>query len=314
MSRFKFIRWITSHIPAHAYGKFVDFSRHYFGKIFKRMDEHHIFLSGGGIAFSLLLSFIPFILVILSLVGNIFEQAVIESALKQIIDTIIPYKDTSDFVKRAVLSRLPEVIEYKTLAGYIGFIGLIFTSTWLFSSMRTILNRIFSVSEEKSALIGFLRDVGMVLLLVLFVVLSTFILPAFNVLIDSAEKVEILQAFRFTEIVDWLIKLFSLLLMFFMFFMFYYIIPYERLGKKVPLVAAFWTTILWEAARWIFGYYIKHFLSTNKIYGAFIFIVVVLFWIFYSSCLFIIGAEIGQLYRERLESKNTKPLKRRRIK
>ncbi len=306
MSRFKLLRWITSRIPVPTYRKFVEFFKHYSGQIWKRMDEHHIFLSGGGIAFSLLLSFIPLILVMLSLVGNIFSQAMIETGLKQTIDAIIPYQNTADYVKRVVLSRLPEVIEFRTLAGYIGFIGLIFTSTWLFSSMRTILNRIFSVSEEKSAWIGFFRDVGMVFLLVLFVLLSIFLLPTFTLIVDSAEKLDIFRAFRFTDIVDWVIKLGSLLVMFFMFFMFYYIIPYEKLGKRVPMVAAFWATILWELARWIFGYYVKHFLSTNKIYGAFIFIVVVLFWIFYSSCLFIIGAEIGQLYRERLEIKKSK--------
>jgi len=30
---------------------------------------------------------------------------------------------------------------------------------------------------------------------------------------------------------------------------------------------------------------------------------VVLFWLFYASCLFIIGAEIGQLYRERVAAR-----------
>ncbi|MFA3782465.1 YihY/virulence factor BrkB family protein [Melioribacteraceae bacterium 4301-Me] len=303
MYRIKIIRKITSFISVKTLRNFINFFKSYFPVLFKRMDEHHIFLSGGGIAFSLLLSFIPLVLVVLSLVGNFFSQTAIESALKQIIEAAIPSRATANFVEKVVISRLPEVIEYRTLAGYIGFIGLMFTSTWLFSSMRTILNRIFNVSQQKSAIIGLLRDIGMVLLLVVFVALSTFILPTFNVIMDSAEKVEFLRAFRFTEIIDLSIKLISLLVLFFMFFLFYYIIPYEKLGKKVPLIAAFWTTTFWEIARWIFGYYVKHFLSTNNIYGAFIFIVVVLFWIFYSSCLFIVGAEIGQLYRERLSEK-----------
>jgi membrane protein len=56
---------------------------------------------------------------------------------------------------------------------------------------------------------------------------------------------------------------------------------------------------LWEVARSIFGYYVTNFLVLNKVYGAFVLIIVVMFWIFYSSILFIIGAEIGQLFRER---------------
>ena len=80
-------------------------------------------------------------------------------------------------------------------------------------------------------------------------------------------------------------------------------IPYEKLGKRVPVVAAFWATLLWEIAKRIFGYYVSDFLTINKIYGAFILIAVILFWIFYSSCLFVLGAEIGQLFRERWKIK-----------
>jgi membrane protein len=77
------------------------------------------------------------------------------------------------------------------------------------------------------------------------------------------------------------------------------LIPYEQLSKKIAAVSAFWTTLLWEVARYIFGYYINHILSTNKLYGAFVLILAILSWVYYSACLFIVGAEIGQLYRER---------------
>jgi membrane protein len=84
------------------------------------------------------------------------------------------------------------------------------------------------------------------------------------------------------------------------------LIPYAKLGKRIPLVSAFWATTLWEIARRLFGYYVYDFLSQNKVYGPFIIIVVILFWLFYSSCLFILAAEIGQLYRERLHKKGKK--------
>ena len=84
-----------------------------------------------------------------------------------------------------------------------------------------------------------------------------------------------------------------------MFFLLYYLIPYEQLGKKVAMVSAFWATLLWEVARNIFKYYINNMLSGNPLYGAFVLIIAILLWVFYSACLFIVGAEIGQLFRER---------------
>ena len=110
---------------------------------------------------------------------------------------------------------------------------------------------------------------------------------------------------------DMVIRIISIIFMLGMFFLLFYFIPYEKLKKRVALLSAFWTTLLWEIARNIFGYYIRHFFGSSAIYGAFVLIVVVLLWVFYSSCIFIIGAEIGQLYRERREMR--KQLKAEKI-
>jgi len=37
----------------------------------------------------------------------------------------------------------------------------------------------------------------------------------------------------------------------------------------------------------------------TRVYGAYTLLIAVVFWIYYSAVVFIVGAEIGQLYRER---------------
>ncbi|MBU0560530.1 MAG: YihY/virulence factor BrkB family protein [Bacteroidetes bacterium] len=304
MSRFKLFRKITQYISVPKFRKILEFFRHYFVGIYHRTDEHHIFLSGAGVAYSLFISIIPIILIVFSVLGNIIDTTTIEEQINYVISNLIPYPKYAEYMKEFLLSRVPEVVQYKTTAAYIGAFGLLFTSTWLFSSLRTILNRVFGVQEEKHALIGILRDFGMVILLLILIVLGTYIIPTINFLVSSAEHSEFLFFFRLSDFMDIILSVVSLLIMFAMFFVFYSLIPYDKLGKKVPFLAAFWATILWEIARSIFGYYVSHFLAMNKIYGAFIFIAVVAFWIFYSSCVFILAAEIGQLYRERILQKN----------
>lgn len=299
MSKFKFFRFIGKYISLSTFRKVLEFFRFYVGGLLHRLDEHHVFLSGGGIAFSLLLSVIPFVLIIFAVLGNIIDVSTIEVQVNTLIDTMIPYAEAAAYTKRFILSRIPEVIEYKTLAGYLGAFGLFFTSTWLFSSMRTILNQIFGVSKEKNAFIGLLRDFGMVLLLLVFVSLLTFILPTVNIIVNAADRIQLLEPFRISQLSDWLFSTVSIILIYLLFLLSYYFIPYERLGKRVPAVAALWATILWEVMRNLFGYYVTDFLSVNRVYEAFVLIAVVIFWIFYSSVLFVIGAEIGQLYRER---------------
>ncbi len=301
MLQFKILKKIRNYLPHNVLKEIVEFIKHYFGGLIKRIDEHNLFFSAAGISYSLFLGMIPFILLMFSLLGNIFDTQTLQEQISRIVDTIIPYPTYAEYTKRVIQTRLPEVIVYKTIAGLIGVIGLIFTSTWIFSSMRTILNQIYHTKIQKNAFIGLMRDIGMVLLLVLFITVSTFILPALNIFMQEADSTKLFSSFNLDTLMDNIIRIISIFFMLGMFFLLYYFIPYEKLKKRVALLSAFWTTILWEVARNIFGYYIRHFFGSSAIYGAFVLIVVILLWVFYSSCIFIIGAEIGQLFRERRE-------------
>lgn len=303
MQKIKLFKKISSIISLDTAKKIFDFVDHYFIELIRRMDKHNLFLAAGGISFSLFLGIIPFILLIFSLLSNIFDQQIIETQIVNIVEQAIPYPAYASYVERIIISRLPQVIQLKTTAFWIGIIGLTFTSTWIFSSVRTILNQIFDVKIERGFLYGLLRDIMMVLLMLVLVSFATFIIPAFNIIYKLTSNTEIIRNFNISAIWNTIVYVSSLLIMFGLFFALYYLIPYEKLGKKVAAVSAFWTVLLWELARIIFGFYSNNILKTNPFYGAFILIIAVLFWVYYSAILFIIGAEIGELYRERLITK-----------
>ncbi len=306
MSRFKLIRFITKYIPVNIIRRISSFIDHYVIGLLKSLNSGHLFLSSAGIAFSIIVSAIPMVLLIFSVLGSIIDPSTIEEQVNTAIDGIIPFHASADYMKRFILSRIPEVVQYKSLAGWIGSFGLLFTSTWLFSSMRTILNKIYKIEEAKSAVIGMLRDFGMVILILIFILLSTFILPTANFFISLTENIEVLKQFDLGSFINNLFSYISIVLMFVMFFLFYLFIPYGRLGTRVALVSALWATILWETVRLIFEYYVVNFLALNKLYGTFLFFAVVMFWIFYASIVFLVGAEVGQLYRERREIRKSK--------
>lgn len=274
-------------------------AKYYVVGLYHRIDEHHLFLSAGGVAFSLFASMIPFSLIAFSILGNLLDNEAVQEQLSLLLNTIIPYPEYANYTYRVIMSRVPEVIEYKTIAAYVGVLGLLFISSGIFSSLRTVLNRIFHVSEQKNLFIGKLRDFGMVILLIVFLLFQIFILPALNFITSKAYESELLKIFRLGAFIDILISVGSVLIILGMFFIFYNLIPYAKLGRSVPFVAAVSATFLWEIARQIFGYYLSNIATLNKIYGTYALVVVVAFWIYYSSILFLIGAEIGQLYRER---------------
>jgi membrane protein len=279
---------------------FLEFLRHYFGGLYHRIDQHHLFLLSGGLAFSLFVCIIPFVLIIFSALGSLLGSSSLHTQLNTFVDQIIPYDKYAAFAKKLIFDRVEEFRAHKNIAGIVGAIGLFLAASGLFSSMRTILNRVFVIDKGKQILIGKLRDFGMVILVVGFFLVSTAILPGLGLLKGAAAKTELLRWFRFSEVQNIAFAIVSFLAIFAAFFTLYYLIPYARMHVKVPALSAFWAALFWEIARRIFGYYITNFASFKQIYGTYVLLVVVAFWIYYSSIIFILGAEIGQLYRERL--------------
>ena len=301
MSKFKFLRLIGNYFTFNRYRKILQFLNHYVIGLFKRLDEHHIFLAGAGIAFSLILSTIPILLLLFALLGKFIDPLTIQDNISKIITTMIPYPEYAEFIKIAILKRVPEVYQYSTTAFFLGVIGLFFTSTWIFSSMRTILNEIFGYDKTKGIIFGLLRDFGMVLLVIVMILVSTFVLPSINIFITATENLNFLVNFKVDKIVHAVYSLTSVIVVLFLFFLFYLLIPYSKLNKKAVFIGALWATIFWELARFLFGYYVENFLQTNQFYQAFLLVIVLLFWLFYASILFLVGAEIAQLYIERMK-------------
>jgi membrane protein len=285
------------------------FLKHYLGGLYKRADEHHVFLFGSGIAFSLFLCIIPFVLIIFSILGSVLRAESVERQISAFIDTLVPYKEYADYARQAIFSRMSEFIKYKTLAGLIGGVGLLFAASGLFSSMRTVLNKVFGVKKDKSVVVGKLRDFGMVLFVVVFVLLATVILPAVDILKNVLHEWAAVNFFSLNKFQHLFITAVSFLIIFVAFYALYSFIPYAKLGRKVPALSALWAAVFWEIAKRLFGYYLYNLATLNKIYGVYTLVVVLAFWIYYSSVIFIIGAEIGQLYRERTALKTEQILK-----
>jgi membrane protein len=281
--------------------KMLTFLQHYFGGLYKRIGENHILLLGGGLAFSIIICIIPFVLIVIYLLGHFLQSASVSNQIDLFIETFVPYASYSDYVKEIIHSRADELVAYKNIAGYIGLAGLFIAASGLFSSMRTGLNVIFKASGARLAYLGKLRDLGMVVLVILFFVLSTAILPVMEIIKDSARRFQFLQIFELSNIEGKLFFVMTMLTIFLLFYTLYNLVPYRRLGWKVPAVGAFWAAVLWAVAKEIFGYYITNVASLKRVYGTYMLFAVVTFWIYYTSVIFLIGAQIGQLYRERIE-------------
>jgi len=278
----------------------IEFFKHYFGGLYNRVDDHHVFLLGGGLAFSLFVCIIPFVLIIFAVLGLVLDSSYMQHQVNLLIDTIIPYYQYSEYVKKIIFTRINEVIEYKNLAGIIGVLGLLFAASGLFSSMRTILNKVFGAEKDVNLILGKLRDFALVIMVIIIFFITTMLAPVVGVLRQAAGRFKSFEIFNAPIFEYFFFSLLSFTLIYVVFSMLYVTVPVKKLRKKAIAISALWAALLWEAAKQLFGYYIYNLSSLGQIYGTYALVVVVAFWIYYSSIVFIIGAEIGKLFEERM--------------
>ena len=264
-----------------------------------KADAHHLFLMSGGLAFSLLFCVIPLGLVIFSALGLVLEKTAIINEVGSMIDRGIPYPEFAAYVKSIVFARADEFRVYKDIAGLIGLLGLLLAATGLFSSMRTILDAVFQLRDNSRIHINKLHDLGIMLLVLAYVVLSVGIVPLSDLLFGIADKVKFLQSLDLELFERYAVQVVTIILVLGGYMTLYSVVPRQKIGFRVILVAALSATILWFSAKELFGVYIEHGVSMRKIYGTYVMLVMVGLWIYYSSLVFMLGAIIGQVYRER---------------
>ena len=121
------------------------------------------------------------------------------------------------------------VIQNRQIVGILGFAGLLWFSTWVFSSLRIALNIVFRVEKNR----GMLRGIGIDLLMILLtgmLLLVSLILSSFVTFLQSYHG-QIPLAIGPT--IQWILKyLVPFFLTFCMFTLIYKIIPNERINFK----------------------------------------------------------------------------------
>jgi membrane protein len=284
-----------------------EFINHYFTGLYKRANDHHVFLLAGGLAFSLIICFLPLLFVIFSVLGMLLDQPEIVNKINAFVDRAFPYANQSEFIKQLILARVQEFKLFKNIAGLIGLIGLFFAASGLFSSIRTTLDVAFRLKSETSLFKDKLKDISLVLLVLFFFLFSITILPGFKIAKNFAGKIAELSIMRLGFVGDLLSDVLSFLFIFIVFSLIYLYVPRPKIPIKAVLVSSLSASVLWELAKNLFGFYIANMADYGKVYGAYSLVIVIILWIYYSSLVLIIAAEIGQLYRERAAKKESMP-------
>jgi len=201
-----------------------------------------------------------------------------------------------------LIDRTRELTTNTFLTGAIGLSGLFWTVSGLFSAMRDVLRKIYDVNTELNYFIGKLRDF-------LLVIISVVLFLTTMAITSSVQVIEIYSQGIFGESLT--LTLFQkfvpivlgLIVSFCLFYVLYAYVPHWKFNKKVILFSSITAAVFFEALKFLFSIYIIKIADYGKIYGTYATIVISIFYIYYLSVIFVVGAEFGQIYFQRNKEK-----------
>lgn len=262
--------------------------------LLRKFNRDQALFMARGLAFDVLFCLIPAVFLLFILFGFLFDSS------RETIHYMSTYmKSMIPFAPQQVLRNLFLVVKNEKVLGVIGAIGMIWTLSRLFGSIRTVLDTVMEVKEGRGLLQGKLFDGKMMLVGTLFLLATVFVTSASSVLKNVSPHI-FKTKFLYLGVRG---ELGSLLLAYFftvcLFFFLYRFVPYRRMPTKAALYAGLTASILWELAKQVFRFYLLNLVDLGKIYGPFTLLFVLVLWVYYSCIIFILGAETGWIWSQR---------------
>ncbi len=260
-----------------------------------RLDRLHIFLLASGISFNVVLCLLPLLLVALYVAGSIVNmESVILSVERTLYDTL-PATSSTQTLVQSIVEEIRDVQHTSSTAGLVGIGVLIWTSSALFSSLRTGLNAIFSISTPRFFLWYKVKDLFFTIVVALLLLVSVILTPATSLF---ASKVIALSP-NTSWLSSMLMSLVASSVTAFIFFsVLLRFVPNKPQPLFIILRASLSSVILWEVARFAFTYYLEHIASFGRFYGTFSVLVASALWMYYSALIILISAEVAEYWYE----------------
>jgi membrane protein len=256
-----------------------------------RSDSDHVFMLAAGIAFNIIISLVPTVLVLLFVLGYVLDsETVVQQLNKSAITFIVSPGYRNDIIE-TLRQQIDSLVANRGITAVLGFLGLLWSSSALATSIRVGVNKILRCREVRSYFIYKAIDISSIALIGLLVFVSVLIGPVLLVLRKTSDHIgEFLHLYGIEGFITEIVNLATTLLLFWIIFRY---IPYQKLERHIIWIGTLVSTALWAIARYVFSFYLSEFTTFSRVYGAYAFFAAAAFWLYYSSLVFLIGAEVA---------------------
>ncbi len=259
----------------------------YFGLILSTIrylmrTEVHTFAFS--VAANAILSFFPFVLLLMTLIRRVFHSPVMYEVVLQLLRDYLPAGQ--DFVIR----NLNALVGARHQAQIASLAILLVTSTGIFLPLEVALNRIWGFQENRSYLGNQLISLGLAFWCGLLALLSI------GMTAGNVALMEFLLHGHGTIVVRMvgflMMKVFAIGASIAIFFLIYWVLPNGKVPARAVLPTAMIMGLLFEALK--YGYILAlPRLNFAEVYGPFSLSVSLMFWAFLSGLLLLTGAHLS---------------------
>jgi len=236
------------------------------------------------VAANAILSFFPFVLLLMTLIRRVFHSPVMYEVVLQLLRDYLPAGQ--DFVIR----NLNALVGARHQAQLASLAILLITSTGIFLPLEVALNRIWGFQENRSYLGNQLISLGLAFWCGLLALLSI------GMTAGNVALMEFVLHGHGTIIVRMvgflMMKVFAIAASIAIFFLIYWILPNGKAPARAVLPTAIIMGLLFEALK--YGYILAlPRLNFAEVYGPFSLSVSLMFWAFLSGLLLLTGAHLS---------------------
>jgi membrane protein len=236
------------------------------------------------VAANAILSFFPFVLLLMSLALRVFHSKVMSDVIKELLRDYLPAGQ--DFVIR----NLEALATARNKAQVFSLVMLLITSTGVFLPLEVALNRVWRFPNNRSYIGNQLISLGLAFACGILALISIAL---------SAGNVKLLRFLAFghdiflVRVLGFLTaKVFATVTSMAIFFLIYWLLPNGKVPAKTVLPAAIIMGFFSEILKYSYILLLPR-LNFQEVYGPFAISVSMMFWAFLSGLLLLTGAHLS---------------------
>ena len=261
-------------------------------RVFKELGDDDATHLSAGVAYYSVFSVFPLLLGLLAISGTVFTSITLQEQFLDYVTESMP--GSKEFVSK----NIEELVRFRGALGIGAILGLLWSGSSAFGAMSRAINRAWDVDTDRPFYVAKTLHIIIALGVGILFLLSSFASVAIELLSNYSRDLglpghEFFLDFGLGNLmlkaVPWAITLAVFLLL-------YRFVPNCKTYWRYVWTGAVVATILFEASKGIFMWYLVNVANYELIYGSVASMMVLMSWAYVSAFILILGAEISSEY------------------